>query len=64
MANFKCNSTGNVFEFVHAHDIQTMRAHSEYTEVLTEAPITPPVKTKKVKQDETSISRDSINTGS
>lgn len=54
---FKCNHSGNVFEFTNEHDIKTMRTHSEYTEVLEETP----AKTKKVKQDETSISRDSIN---
>ena len=57
---FKCNHSGNVFEFTNEHDIKTMRTHSEYTEVIEEAP----VKTKKVKQDETSISRDNSNTGS
>lgn len=57
---FKCNHSGNVFEFTNEHDIKTMRTHSEYTEVLEEAP----VKTKKVKQDETSIGRECTNTGS
>lgn len=60
MAKFKCNHSGNVFEFTNEHDIKTMRTHSEYTEVLEEAP----VKTKKVKQDETSIGRECTNTGS
>jgi|VirMetMinimDraft_7_1064189.scaffolds.fasta_scaffold103141_3 hypothetical protein len=54
MAKFKCNQSGNVFEFSSAHDITTMREHSEYSEVEE----TPVVKPKKVKQDATSISRD------
>lgn len=33
---FKCNQSGNVFEFFTAHDIKTMRDHSEYTEVVEE----------------------------
>lgn len=60
MAKFSCNHSGNVFEFTNEHDIKTMRTHSEYTEVIQES-IQPLSKTKKVKQDETSISRGSIN---
>jgi hypothetical protein len=30
---FKCNQTGNIFEFFTEHDIKTMRVHNEYTEV-------------------------------
>jgi hypothetical protein len=60
MAKFSCNHSGNVFEFTNEHDIKTMRTHSEYTEVIQES-IQPLPKTKKVKQDETSISRGSIN---
>jgi hypothetical protein len=56
MAKFKCNHSGNVFEFTNEHDIKTMRTHSEYTEVKEET-ILPPQKAKKVKQDETSIDR-------
>lgn len=60
MAKFKCKQSGNVFEFLHEHDIKTMKKHPEYTEVVEEVVV---VKTnKKVKQDETSISRDSTNT--
>lgn len=33
---FKCNHSGNVFEYFTEHDIKTMRAHSEYTEVIEE----------------------------
>lgn len=60
MAKFKCNHSGNIVEFLLEHDIKTMRSHPEYTEVVEEE--TPVKTTKKVKQDETSISRDSTNT--
>lgn len=33
---FKCNQSGNIFEFFTEHDIKTMREHSEYTEVKEE----------------------------
>lgn len=56
MAKFSCNHSGNVFEFTNEHDIKTMRTHSEYTEVVEDL-IPPLQKTKKVKQDEASISR-------
>ena len=61
MAKFKCTHSGNVVEFLLDHDIKTMRTHPEYTEVVAEET---PVKTttKKVKQDETSISGDGVNT--
>lgn len=61
MAKFKCNHSGNIVEFLLEHDIKTMRTHPEYTEVIAEET---PVKTttKKVKQDETSISGDGVNT--
>ena len=36
MAKFKDNATGNVFEFTLAHDIDTMRKHPEYIEVVEE----------------------------
>ena len=60
MAKFKCNHSGNIAEFSSEHDIKTMRAHPEYTEIVAEET---PVKTttKKVKQDETSIGRNDIN---
>ena len=60
MAKFKCNHSGNVVEFLLDHDIKTMRTHPEYTEVVAEE--TPVKTTKKVKQDETSISGDGVNT--
>ena len=59
MAKFKCTHSGNVVEFLLEHDIKTMRAHPEYTEVVAEE--TPVKTTKKVKQDETSIGRNDIN---
>jgi hypothetical protein len=59
MAKFKCNHSGNVFEFPLEHDIQTMRKHPEYTEVREETPVK--TTTKKVKQDETSIGRNDTN---
>lgn len=31
---FKCNQSGNVFEFFTEHDIKTMRTHPEYTELV------------------------------
>lgn len=63
MAKFMCKQSGNVFEFLLEHDIKTMRKHSEYTEVVEEPVVEVTVKpNKKVKQDETSISRGSINT--
>lgn len=33
MVKFKCNQSGNIFEFFTDHDINTMRKHPEYTEV-------------------------------
>lgn len=63
MAKFRCQQSGNVFEFTLEHDIKTMRSHSAYTEVVEEPVVEVTVKpNKKVKQDETSISRGSINT--
>lgn len=61
MANFKCNHSGNIVEFFLEHDIKTMRTHPEYTEVVEEEVVVAKPN-KKVKQDETSISRDSSNT--
>ena len=60
---FKCQQSGNVFEFNLEHDIKTMRMHSGYTEVVEDPVAEVTVKpNKKVKQDETSISRNSIRT--
>lgn len=33
---FKCNQSGNIFEFFSEHDINTMRKHPEYTEIVQE----------------------------
>lgn len=33
MVKFKCNQSGNIFEFTSEHDIKTMRTHTEYSEV-------------------------------
>jgi hypothetical protein len=34
MAKFKCKQSGNIFEFVNAHDIKTMKTHPSYEEVV------------------------------
>lgn len=53
MAKFKCQHTGNIVEFTAEHDIETMRKHTEYTEVFdfvgTRAQLAPApaVKTRK-----------------
>jgi hypothetical protein len=50
MAKFRDNASGNVFEFTQEHDIQTMRKHPEYTEVIEaqEQPVLKkPLTTKK-----------------
>jgi hypothetical protein len=41
MAKFKCNQSGNIFEFTSEHDIKTMRTHPGYTEVIQEEPKKP-----------------------
>jgi hypothetical protein len=48
MAKFKDVATGNVFEFTLDHDIQTMRKHPEYTEVIEE--VKQPKKTKQSEE--------------
>jgi hypothetical protein len=54
MAKFKCNHSGNVFEFVNEHDIKTMRTHTEYTEIIPQEVEDLVVKPKKAsaKQDQ------------
>ena len=49
MASFKDVATGNVFEFTNEHDIQTMRKHPEYVEVVQEEQpaLKKPLTTKK-----------------
>lgn len=52
MAKFKCKLSGTEVEFVLEHDIQTMRTHPDYDEVLEEASLkteTTPKKQKKVE---------------
>ena len=56
MVKFKCNHTGCVYEWTDEQTIVDMRKHSEYSEILLEP------KPKKVKQDATSISRNSTYT--
>jgi hypothetical protein len=46
MAIFKCNKTGNTVEFKQQHDIDQMRKHEGYTEVV----VTPIVKKPTVKK--------------
>jgi hypothetical protein len=48
MAKFKDIATGNVFEFTNEHDIQTMRKHPEYVEVVQE--VKQPKKTKQSEE--------------
>jgi hypothetical protein len=36
MTKFKDNATGNIFLFESQHDIDSMRKHPEYTEVIEE----------------------------
>lgn len=36
MAKFKSVQTGDVYEFTQPNDIETMRKHNEYTEVVEE----------------------------
>ena len=45
MAKFKCKATGNIFEFKSDHDIDSMRKHPEYEEIIEQ--VTKPVKQKK-----------------
>lgn len=53
MAKFKDNATGNVFEFLLQHDIDTMRKHPEYTEVIEEPVVLKKsLTTKKQLKDE------------
>ena len=54
MAKFKDNATSNVFEFTLEHDINTMRKHPEYTEVIEEVKqevVKKPLTTKKQLKD-------------
>ncbi len=50
MAKFKDIATGNVFEFTNEHDIQTMRKHPEYTEVIEVQEVKTSKKTKQPEE--------------
>lgn len=39
MAKFKSVQTGDVYEFTQPNDIETMRKHNEYIEVVEEKPV-------------------------
>jgi hypothetical protein len=48
MAKFKCKHSGTVIEFINEWDIEGMRAHTEYEEVVEEsAPVQEPVEQVK-----------------
>jgi hypothetical protein len=55
---FKCNQSGNIFEFFTAHDIKTMRSHPEYQEIIAEVveqvkkPVGRPVKAQGAKDEQ------------
>ena len=44
---FKCNQTGNIFEFISEHDIKTMKTHPEYQEVVEDQEV---IEDKPVKR--------------
>ena len=39
MAKFKCIYTGNITEFTQPFDIESMRKHGEYVEMVVVAPL-------------------------
>lgn len=51
MAKFKDIATGNIFEFTSEHDIETMRKHTEYTEVIEEEVKEKPSKKHSKKEE-------------
>lgn len=51
-AKFKCNLSGNIFEFKHEWDVEEMRKHPQYTEVKEEAEVKPVVYKKKTKGEQ------------
>jgi len=54
MARFRCNLSGNIFEFTAEYDIADMREHPQYTEVeeVEEETVEPVVEKKTtVKKD-------------
>jgi hypothetical protein len=48
---FKCLASGNIFEFVNAHDIKTMRQHPEYEEIQAVVVEEPPKKAGRPRKD-------------
>lgn len=52
MAKFKCNYTGQIYEFTAENDITDMRRHPEYSEVVEEVKKEEPKKTLKLNKDE------------
>jgi len=54
MATFRCMQTGNTVDFDLDHDINTMRSHPDYEEVLEEVKPVVTIKEKKtaVKSEE------------
>lgn len=39
MAKFKENSSGSIYEFLANYDIEQMRKHPDYTEVIEATPV-------------------------
>lgn len=55
MAKFKCVHTGNIVEFTAQHDVDVMRKHAEYTEVLEDIveevkPVSKPRKAASIEE--------------
>jgi hypothetical protein len=50
MVRFKCNQSGNIFEFHNEHDIKTMRTHPEYTEITATVVLSEETENKPVKR--------------
>lgn len=50
MAKFKCNQTGNVYDFELEYDIEQMREHPDYSEVIEETKSVEAKKQKLVKE--------------
>lgn len=51
MAKFRCKHSGNIFSFTTDFDIQTMRQHSEYEEVVNQDSLVTEAMEDKVKQE-------------
>jgi hypothetical protein len=52
MIKFKCTSSGNIYEFEHEHDIQAMRKHPDYIEVVEQESIAPKIgRPKKIVEE-------------